>query len=739
MRVSRPLMLLVVLLCIGHDAEAASAPARPTAFHDVDPFLGVDAGGNTTPGAQVPFGFVSLQPDMDHPNTSGYRTGDPVAGFSHTHVSGTGGASKYGNLRVMPTLGSVHEPVPQPGSDEVAWPGYYAVTLGAPNAAIRAEMTATRLVGFHRYTFPRTKDAQVLIDISSVINLPGLFPQHATACRATVSGPASLEGTCSYRGGWNPGAYTLHFAARFDRSPSLLGVGSGAQLGGRSRSVRMAGKGRTAWAWASFDTTGDPILGMKLALSFISTKKAEANLAAVAAWNFDRALIEAQQQWSAALGTISVSGGTPTEREIFSSSLYRAQVMPHDVSGENGWWSSSEPHYEDFYTLWDTFRTQMPLLTIIQPARERDMVRSLVDTFRHTGWLPDARIAGCNGLTQGGSNGDVLIADAIVKGVRGIDYETALQALVKDANTDSPQPYLVGREAMSTYQRLGYLPLEVARSGSRTMEYSYDDFAIAQVAQALGKPALATEYRERSLFWAHLWDARSQSIHPRHTDGSWQQPFDRREVTMSWLAPFYEGTPWQYSTFVPHDVQGLINRLGGDDAFVDWLDRFFAQGEYNPANEPDLLAPWLYVFAGRPDRTQALVRALEARYYKSGRGGLPGNDDAGAMTSWYVWSAIGLFPNAGQDYYFIGSPLFTEIRIDVGAGRTFVITALNAGSENPYIQSAMLNGRPLARAWLTHQELVAGGQLRLELGPRPSRWGAAAKPYSVEHRDAPMS
>lgn len=491
------------------------------------------------------------------------------------------------------------------------------------------------------------------------------------------------------------------------------------------------------WGWASFDTTRNRIASLKLAVSFISVEKAETNLRAVKGWDFDRARRHAAQQWSAALAKITVSGGTAEQRSIFRSALYRAQVMPHDLSGENAWWSSSEPHYEDFYTLWDTFRAQMPLVTVIQPARARDMVRSLIDTYRHTGWLPDARIAGSNGLVQGGSNGDVLIADAIVKGIKGVDYQTAFEALVKDAETDSPEPYLVGRESVSDYKRLGYLPLEVTRSGSRTMEYAYNDFAVSQVAEALGKAKEAVDYRRRSLSWANLWDSKAQSIHPRNADGEWQTPFDRTLFTSSWSSPFYEGTPWQYSTFVPHDVQGLINRLGGDEAFVSWLDAFFTQGGYEPGNEPDILAPWLYIFAGRPDRTQTQVRDLLAKYYKSGRDGLPGNDDAGTMTSWYVWSAIGLYPNAGQDYYFIGSPIFSKVRIDVGGGRRFTIAAPNADSTNRYVQSARLNGHPLDRAWLNHADLIAGGTLELSLGPQPSAWGASQRPYSVEQPRRP--
>lgn len=737
------LVLTFLLALAGHAssplAAQATAPQRPTAFADVDVFPGADGGGNTTPGAQVPFGFVVLQPDTERASTSGYRSADRILGFSSTHESGTGGASKYGNFRVTPSVGALETPTGQNKSSEVAWPGYYAVTIGdSAQNNIRAELTATRLVGFHRYTFPRSRDAHLVIEVSSVVTNWGGTPQRPLTCSASAApspqaNTPAITGSCSFRGGWNDAPYTLYFAAEFDHAPTATGVAHGSDLYGSAHELQSTREWEPAWAWANFDTTSDPIVQMKLAVSFISTDKAAANLRDVAALDFDHALAAAQNKWLAALSNIQVEGGSADEHNIFASALYRAHVMPHDLTGENAWWQSTEPHYEDFYTLWDTFRTQDPLLLVIQPERERDMVRSLVDTYRHTGWLPDARVAGANGLTQGGSNGDVLIADNLVKGVRGIDYATAYDALLKDANTDSPDPIHVGRDSATLYKQLGYLPLSVARSGSRTMEYSYDDFSISEVAAALHHPDEQKDFLRRSLFWTNLWDPDALSIHPRSADGSWMPNFSRTQYTSGWSSPFYEGTPWQYSTYVPHDVQGLIHRTGGDAGFIAWLDAFFAGDKnYDPGNEPDFLAAWLYIHAGRPDRTQAEVRHLLATFFHAGRSGLPGNDDAGAMTSWFVWASMGLYPNAGQPFYYIGSPLFTRVRIRVAADRTFTIEAPEASAANQYIQSATLNGKPLNRAWITHDELTRGGTLHLALGPSPSTWGRQERPPSVE-------
>ena len=371
-------------------------------------------------------------------------------------------------------------------------------------------------------------------------------------------------------------------------------------------------------------------------------------------------------------------------------------------------------------------------MVVRPPERQRDIVRSLVDTYRHTGWLPDARIAGANGLTQGGSNGDVVVADALVKGLTGIDYATAYEALRKDAEVESPKPLEEGRQ-LADYLRLGYMSLGSTRSASRTLEYAYDDFAVGEVARALGHGEEAKRYFARSRNWANLWDPGKGCIRPRYADGRWLENYRCEHeypdfTTEWWDAPFYEGSGMQYSMFVPHDVRALIGRVGGDSAFVAWLDDFFERGLYDPGNEPDLLAPWLYIHAGRPDRTADHIRSLLASRYHPGRDGLPGNDDAGTMSSWYVWSSIGLYPNAGQPYYYVGSPIFPRTAIDLGHGRTFVIEAPGTSERDRYVQSAELNGRPLDRAWLTHAELTAGGRLVLRMGVSPSRWATANRP-----------
>jgi predicted alpha-1,2-mannosidase len=712
----------------------------------VDPFVGTENGGHIVPGAQIPFGFVHVSPDTANPDTAGYNPYENILGFSQTHVSGTGGASKYGNFLTTPLVGKLRiNNLGSPKSQEAASPGYYTVRL--TRSGVKAELTATRLAAMHRYTFPSAKLSHLLIDVSSVVQPEtgddAIKNPHPVDCWVRVIAPNRIEGSGNFIGGWNQSPYTIHFSAEFDRPLSGFGTWRDSRID--AGTVAAAGQGRVG-AYATFDTTGNQSVQMKIGVSFISPEKARANLLQeIPNWDFDAVRRQAEAEWERALGQIRIEGGTDEQRRIFYTALFHCHYMPHDLTGENVWWKSSEPHYEEFYAIWDTFRTHFPLLTLIQPERERDMVRSLVDTYVHTGWMPDSRIAGANGMTQGGSNGDVVVADALSKGVTGIDYRKAYEAMVKNAEVDSPRPLYEGREG-SEYRRLGYVSMNYPRSASRTVEYAYDDFCIAQVAQTLGDVTGSRKYLERSKNWMNVWSDETRSARPRYPDGSWLTPFEAAHFYPDkdysyWDAPFYEGSGYTYGTYVPHDAQGLINKLGGDESFVTWLDAFFANpptrdpafksGLYNHNNEPDFLAAFLYIHAGRPDLTQKRVLHILATEYMTGRGGLPGNDDSGAMSSWYIWGAIGLYPNAGQPYYYIVSSLFPRSTINLGGGRTFIIEAPETSETNLYVQSATLNGQPLDRAWLKHEEIAKGGRLVLRMGPTPSAWGKNNRPPSM--------
>ena len=747
-KIERLATFLLCVLFINQTFTLAQNQTKLISY--VDPFVGVDRDGNTVPGAVIPFGFANPSPDVV-PNsafrfdTSGYESDKPIIGFSQTHVSGTGGESKYGNFRVTPQVGEVSlKDFASDKKDESAEAGYYKVVLTKPN--VKAELTTTRLVAVHRYTFPKTTNAQILIDTGSVIFTGGGSGrrQRPISTQTRIVAPNRIEGTGSFIGGWNPSPYTLHFSAEFSRNSKSFGTWRNEEIYPNTKNV--TGEQNGAGAFATFDTTDNQQIEIKIGISFISSEKAYQNIKAeTAKANFDEIRRRAADSWENALSKIEVEGGTNEQKQIFYTALYRSQYMPHDVSGENAWWQSNAPHYEDYYAIWDTFRTVHPLLTLIQPERQRDMVNSLIETYKHTGWMPDARIAGANGMIQGGSNADVLIADAFVKNLKGIDYETAFQAMIKNAEIDSPRSAYEGRE-LGEYNTRGFLSMKYERSASRTVEYAYNDFCIATIAKGLGKTADYQKYLKRAENWKNLWDVETKSIRPKTESGEWMTPFDKTKLYMldaprfTWMsAPYYEGSALQYSTFVPQDVGGLIGKIGGDEAFVKWLDEFFGEGDatlkkeglYTHVNEPDILAAFLYIHAGRADKTQEKSREIMEREYRTGRAGLPGNDDAGTMSSWFIWNAIGLYPNAGQDFYYIGSPIFTRSEIDSGNNKKFIIESVNSSDTNKYVQSAVLNGKQIDRAWLKHSEIANGGKLILQMNDKPANWGNANRPPSM--------
>lgn len=734
-------ILVAALLASGCDgsAERAGAASRLAL---VDPLVGTAGGGNTVPGPSVPFGFARPSPDttdldLAEPVSSGYNPEGRIIGFSQTHLSGTGGGSKYGNFLLAPFIGSGGGLFDgSEKANEQAAPDRYAVDL--TRYRVHAELTATRLVAFHRYRFPRTRRASVLLDAGWVIALLAppnrQRPVRTTLCRV---GRRGFDASVSAVDGWlHPGPYTLHAAVRFDRPHRSVRVRGGRR---RARGCRVAGRDRALRAIAGFDTRRQRVVKAKVGLSFLGRRKARRNLRReIPHWRFEAVRRAASARWRGILARLSVEGGTPQQQRMLATALFHAHLMPHDLTGENVWWRSRSPHYEDYYGLWDTHKALHPLLLVLQPRRERDMVNSLVETFEHTGWMPDTRIAGNNGLTQGGSNGDVLVADAMQKRLRGVRYRAAYRALSKNAEVDSKRPLYEGRQA-SEYKRRGYMSTDLPRSASRTVEYAHEDFGVYNVARLLGRRRDAARYRRRGGYWANLWDPATQSIRPRLPTGEFMPDFEREHyypdgVIPAFDAPFYEGSGWQYSTYIPHDVEGVIKRVGGDAAFVKWLDDFFAAGQYNAANEVTTLAPFLYTHAGRPDLTSQRVRTLLDREYGPRLDGLPGNDDAGALSAWLIWASIGLFPNAGEPYYYVTSPVFTESTLKLGRGRRFVVSAPGASETARCVVRARLNGRPLNRGWLRHSELARGGKLELEVSDKPSGWGQSVRPPSLTSR-----
>ena len=419
----------------------------------------------------------------------------------------------------------------------------------------------------------------------------------------------------------------------------------------------------------NFVTKANQVIQAKVGISFISPEQAKQNVQQeIPAWDFASVHTAATALWNAELAKLNLTGASDSQRRQLYTAMYHIMLMPTDRTGENPDWKSSEPYYDDYYCIWDTYRTSSPLLTLISPDRQRDLIRSLIDIYRHTGYMPDARSGNDNGRTQGGSNANVVIADAWVKGLKGIDYETAFAAMVHDAEVPPSDPQKEGRGGLKDYNEKGYVTLADERSGSRTAEYSYDDFAISEVACGLGKEKEAALYASRAHNFEHLWDKDMTAegfkgfMRPRNPDGTWAPPY--LVVRGTWPDFFYEGDIWTYSIYAPQDMRRLIEMAGGDQMFVNRLDWTFLRRHFDVTNEPGFLIPVLYNYAGRPDKSADIVHLLLEKYFMDNRAGIPGNDDSGAMSSWLIFSTLGLFPVAGQDVYLISTPSIPDVSLD---------------------------------------------------------------------------
>ncbi len=712
----------------------------------VNPFLGVDWGGNTFVGAAVPFGMVKVGPDMEsfdgRRSGFGYWTDGRILGFSQLHLSGAQG--KYGNILVMPVTGPLPlDDIKSPRDEEANHPGYYATRLTRYDT--RVELTATRRVALHRYTFPAAAESHITIDIDHCLNKgPGSESQRFLGGEVHIVSNHEAEGAGHYAGGWNKGGeYTVYFSIVLDTPATATRTWQGRELSAAAEA--KVDSDQPIGATFDFATHAGQIIQAKVAISFVSIAQARHTLdEETPGWPFDAVRKASSEAWNKALSTVELHGATDSKRTQFYTAMYHTMLMPSDRTGENPLWQSSEPYYDDYYAIWDTYRSSAPWLTLIAADRERDLLRSLIDIYRHTGYMPDARSGNDNGRTQGGSNANVMVADAWVRGLKGIDYDTAFAAMLKDASVPPANPQKEGRGGILDYNAKGYITLADERSGSRTVEYAYDDFSIAEVACGLNHPAEAKLFAGRANQWQNLWDKNlsdegfSGFLRPRNPDGSWAAP--DLDVRGTWPDFFYEGDLWTYSLYAPQDVRRLIELAGGEKTFVARLDNIFFREHFDVTNEPGFLIPVMYNWAGRPDHTADILNALLEKAFTDQRSGIPGNDDSGAMSSWFIFNSLGFYPNAGQDIYLLGTPSFPEADLHLSSGKTQRIIAHNLDQQhiNHYIQSATLNGAPLDQSWFRHAQIADGGTLELTMGSAPSLWGTQNLPPSMSDPVSPL-
>ncbi|WP_083350674.1 GH92 family glycosyl hydrolase [Terriglobus roseus] len=730
---------LLFLLLPFQIAAAQKHGSQTDYTQSVDPFIGVDWGGNTFVGSTVPFGMLKVGPDMEtfdgRRSGFGYSSNGVILGFSHLHLSGASG--KYGNILVAPVSGPLNiTDIKTPRTEEIAKPGYYAATLTRPQ--VRAELTSSRRVGFHRYTFLRAGESHLTVNVAAALNLgTGWEAQNFLGAEVHVLSNKEVQGVARFRGGWNRGGeYRVFYDMQLDTPATTVRTWNGSELSAERDVVVHTDK--AIGASFDFNARARQVVQAKVGISFLSATQARDNIQAeIPGWSFESVRHENTALWNTELAKLQLKGETDTQRRKLYTAMYHVMMMPVDRTGENPVWTSTEPYYDDYYAIWDTYRTSSPLLTLISPDRQRDIIRSLIDIYRHTGYMPDARSGNDNGRTQGGSNANVVIADAYVKGLKGIDYRTAFEAMLHDAEVPPKDAQKEGRGGLKDYNERGFITTADERAGSRTVEYAYDDYAIAEVACGLGEQGQMVKALARTHNFEHLWDpSMTESgfkgfLRPRKPDGSWAEPY--LVVRGTWPDFMYEGDIWTYSLYAPQDMRRLIQMAGGDQQFNDRMDFIFSRGHFDISNEPGFLMPVLYNYSGRPDKSADIAHLLLEKAFTDTRAGIPGNDDSGAMSSWLLFQTLGIFPVAGQDIYLISSPSVPDASLALANGKQLHIVAegLDPSGLNRYVQSATLNGRDLKTSWFHHAEIADGGTLILKMGSAPSAWGRATPPPSL--------
>ena len=752
----RPGLWCVLSALIASGSEAAV----PSAYEAVDPFIGTGGKGHTFPGAVAPFGMVQLSPDTDirpfkqsYDWAAGYRHDDPsILGFSHTHFSGAG-HSDLGDVLLTPFSGEAKlEPgeVGTPGSGyrsrfshdtEVAQPGYYAVTLA--DSRVRAELTAGTRTGMHRYTFEGKAPAGVLLDLrSSIYNYPGkvLWSRVRVVDARTVTGLRETRG-------WAPGR-KVFFALRFsqpmkshalhDRDEAI--PYKGFRQPGRGSEDRAQVQGRALVAAFEFGALPGPLL-VKVGISSVSEDNALLNLdSEQSGFDFDALRAATRTAWEQALGAVELEAPAPLRTSVYTA-LYHSLLAPSVFADADGRYRGPDDQvhtgegftFHSTFSLWDTFRAEHPLLLLVQPEqRNRDMVNSLLASGRHSpyGLLPVWQFHGQETWTMIGYHAVPVIADAWLKGVRGFDGNAALEAMVRSATY---APY----GGLGDYMALRYVPIDKEpEAASKTVEYAFDDWTLARMARSLGKEDIARTFEARAGYWRNTFDPKTGFIRARRADGAFRTPFD--PTAINYGSDYTEGNAWQYSWFVPQDLNGLVKAMGGDAAVVKKLDAMFEYdnskldyshaediagliGQYIHGNEPSHHVAYMYSFAGAPWRTQARLKQIMDSQYKPAPDGLSGNDDLGQMSAWLVFTALGFYPvTPGSNEYVLGRPFVERAVLTLPNGKRFTVTAEGLSEDKPYVGRVSLNGRPLERGFLRHEELLAGGSLHFVMQAKPN-------------------
>ncbi len=750
MRTILSFSFFLVLLFICNCSPQKKSIDDPAKY--VDPFIGTNSDGHTFPGVVAPFGMVQLGPDTrikGNDYASGYHYSDStIIGFSHTRYSGTGRGSG-GDIMFMPTTGKIQLSAGEVTNtktgyrssflhkNESASPGYYKVLL---EDQITAELTASKRVGFHKYSFQKGEKTNIILDLSHGIK------DRSDSLYLKIVGKNKIVGMRKSLGGLRD-FQTLYFAADFSEDFDEYGISVDEKMEPLLNQV----SGKDIKAYFSFKD--EKVVMIKVAISKVDMEGAEKNLKEITGWDFDKAKAAARDTWNKEFKKISIKTKDNSSYKIFYTALYHSCIMPSlDTDIDGRYRSTNNKIYtaKDFtaftnFSLWDTFRALHPLMTIINQSKTNDFINTFLERFENSGTIPIFELSGNDLLVMIGYHSLPVIADAYVKGIRNYDVKKAIKGMKGLADI----PF----EERTEYRTFGYIPEEYTdQAVSRSLEFAFDDWSLAQVAKDHDKHEFM-HYSSRANFYKNLYNKESGFMHPKNAGREWMKDFD----PLAYTRKYTQGNAWQYSTFVLQDIQGLIQMMGGAKKFENWMDTYFTTqnnktyrsrtsslmiGQYYHGNEPSHHAAYLYNYAGVPWKTQKMVRKILKSQYDVTPDGLSGNDDAGQLSAWYVLSAMGFYSvTPGMDYYVIGSPLFDEVSIHLENKNIFKIIAKNNSDKNIYIQSLKLNGKSYTKSYLKHSDIINGGTIEFVMGDKPNTTWAIAKedcPYSLEYNNVAM-
>ena len=720
--------LLFLVACTGTSPKQIQED-RLTDF--VNPFIGTAYHGHTYPGAAYPFGQIQLSPDNGTQGwdwCSGYHYSDSiVAGFSHLHLSGTG-IGDLADISFIPVTSGVTFRKDEKNADfvtryagkythkqETAKPGYYAVTL--KNNGVKAEFTVTERAGLHRYSFPAEGENSLILNLGFAINWDKPYKTALNVVDSLLVTGSRLSN------GWAADQHVF-FAVRFSKPIS------------KSEIANVGGEGRTV-ACLNFQ---DKQIMAKVGVSSVSIENALANLdGSLPGWDFEATQQAASDAWEKELSKIRIQSNDSVQKTIFYTSLYHTMVAPALFSDSNGEFKGINGDTQKtlgynrytVFSLWDTYRALHPLFTLTQQSKVNDMVKTMLDHYKQTGILPVWELEGNETWCMVANHSISVVAEAILKGIGDFDYQLAFEAMKATSMAD--------RDGMGLYDKLGYMPADqIQQSVAKSEEVAIDDWAVAAVAQKLGKTEDAAYFAKRALNYRNYFDKETGFMRGKLSNGQWTTPFDPA-FSKHEGSDYTEGNGWQYLWLAPQDVNGLIELLGGKEPFADKLDQLFKVAEgvkgkeasndisgligaYAHGNEPGHHTSFLFNYAGHAWRTQELNRQIQETMYTNAPDGLCGNEDCGQMSAWYVFSAMGFYPvNPSELQYQFGSPIVQEAKVEVAPGKFFTMKAPLASKENKYIQAVTLNGQKLDRSYITHQEIMDGGTLEFTMGAQPNK------------------